>query len=160
MFETIAMKRGALAVLLATTFVGAAEAQSPPTGTRRAAYCTGGLFTLSEGTAKFHLALDDNSSGPSALVLMRIIDPVGNVVRTKSVTLGPGRSATLEHSGTGLFRVQAETFESAININFSDRRNFLSSLELPVTVLDVGGDGVVRLIGPPIWVQCLKVLTQ
>ena len=152
MFKTIAMARGALALLLATTFVGAAEAQTPPPGTSRAAYFTGGLFTLSGDTARFAVTLDDNNSEPILLVLMRIIDQAGNVVQTKGVRLGPGQSATLEHSGWGLYRVQAETFEFSSPINFSDRRTVVASVQF--------GFGLAegfRPIGPPIWIPIVNV---
>ena len=91
MFETIAMKRGALALLLASAVVGAAEAQTPRRTTRRTARCTGALFTLSGGTARFHVALDDNSSEPGIFVLMRFINQAGTVVKTRTATIGPGR---------------------------------------------------------------------
>ena len=152
MFKTIAMKTGTLALLLATTFVGAAEAQTPPAGTTRAVYCTGGLFTLAGSTARFHVALDDDSAEPNVLVLMRIIDQVGKVVQTKGVSLGPGRSATLEQSGSGLYRVQAETFESSSNLHFSDRRIVVGSVELGFGLAEA-----FRPIGPPIWVPCNPV---
>ena len=50
MFTTIAMKRGALALLLASAVVGAAEAQTLPPDASRSGNCTGGLFTLTDGT--------------------------------------------------------------------------------------------------------------
>lgn len=130
MFKTIAMKRVALALLVASTVVGAAEAQLPPAGTRLTGYCTGPLFTLSGGTAKFYVALDDNSSEPSVLVRMRFIDQNGTVVKARTANIGPSGSATLEYRGSGLYRVQAETFESLINLNFSDRRTVVGSVEL------------------------------
>ena len=101
---------------------------SPPPDYSRASYCAGGLFTLPGGTAKFHVALDDDSSQPSVFVLMRFINHNGTVVRARTVTIDPGGSATLEYSGSGVYRMQAETFEPSISL--SNRRSVVASWEL------------------------------
>ena len=148
MFTIIATKRGALALLLASTVVGAAGAQAqtqnPPPDYSRVGYCAGGLFTLG-GTAKFHVALDDDSSQPSVFVLMRFISQNGTVVRAKTATIAPGGSATLEYSGSGLYRMQAERYEPSISL--SNRRSVVTSWELHAF------DGA-RLIPPGPWSPC------
>ena len=153
MFTLIALKRGALAAMLAGTVVGVAGAQtqSPPQNYSRAGYCAGGLFTLPGGVAKFHVALDDDSSQPSVFVLMRFINQQGTVVRAKTVMIAPGGSATLEYSGAGLYRMQAETYEPLISL--SNRRSVVSSGEL------FGADGF-RLIPPGPWRPCEFVNTH
>jgi len=106
---------------------GAQTLQNPPTP-RRTGYCTGGLFTLTAGEVKFRVALDDRKSEPVGRVVMRLIDHEGTVVKTQTVSLGPGQSATLEHQGSGVYRAQAETFESALDL--SDRRTVVGTVEL------------------------------
>jgi len=160
MFTTIAVKRVALVLVLASAVVGAAEAQTIPAGARRAAYCTGGLFTLIEATATFHVALDDDPSEPGFFVVMRFINQNGTVVKSKAVNIGPGASASLEYRGSGLYRVQAETFEFASNIYFSDRRSVVASLERSVDVASPNGTDTFRLIGPGPWVPCVTSKTQ
>lgn len=140
MVWTIAMERGALALLLAGAGAGVAGGQTLGTAptTHRTGYCPGGLFTLTGGTlstptlgtVKFHVALDDRRSGPDGLVLMRLIDHEGTVVKAQTVLLRPGESATLEHAGFGLYRAQAETFESVPNVDLSDRRRVVGTVEL------------------------------
>jgi hypothetical protein len=153
MFTPIAMKTGALALMLASTLAGAASAQTqnPPQNYSRAGYCAGGLFTLPGGSAKFHVALDDDSSQPSVFVLMRFINQSGTVVTVRTATIAPGGSATLEYSGSGLYRMQAETFEPLISL--SDRRSVVASLEL----FALNG---VRLIPPGPWRPCEFVKTH
>jgi hypothetical protein len=157
MFTSIALKRVALVLVLGAAVVAAAEAQTIPPNFRRATYCAGGMFTLTGGIATFHVALDDNPSEPSVFVVLRFIDQKGTVVKATGVSIGPGGSASLQYQGTGLYRVQAETFESAGSAYFSDRRNVVTSLEISV---DVGGpDGTVsaRLIGPGPWAPCVAL---
>jgi hypothetical protein len=160
MFKTIAVKRAALALLLTSAVVGAAEAQTVPPDSRRSGYCTGGLFTLSGGSARFHVALDDDSSEPGIGVVMRFINQAGAVVKAMTVNIGPGGSATLEYRGSGLYRVQAETFESSTNSNSSERRSVVCSQELLVTIMGPGGEDIGRLIGPPVWVPWFRVEAQ
>jgi hypothetical protein len=130
MFRITRMQRGALAVLLVTMLAGVADAQKPTPGTRRTGYCTGGLFTLVGGQVKFHVSLDDRELQPATLVLMRLIDEEGTVVKTQNALLEAGQSATLEHSAAGLFRVQAETFDSTAVTRLSDRRRVVGMVEL------------------------------
>jgi hypothetical protein len=157
MLNSIALKSAALALLLASTIVGAAEAQTLPPDARRSGSCTGGLFTLSEGAARFHVTLDDDSSEPSILVVMRFINQVGTVVKTtRPVAIGPGGSASSELRASGLFRVQADTYESSTNINFSERRTVLCSLESGVPPAPGSAEGF-RPIGPPVWVLWQKL---
>ena len=160
MFNTIAVKSAALALFLTSAVVTAAEAQTIPPDARRSGYCNGGLFTLSEGAARFHIALDDDSSEPGIFVVMRYINQIGTVVKTRTVNIGPGASATLEYRGSGLYRVQAETFESSINNNSSERRSVVCSQELLVSILGPGGEDIGRLIGPPVWVPWFRVEAQ
>jgi hypothetical protein len=154
MFNTIALKRGALALLLASAVVGAADAQTLPPDARRSAYCNGGLFTLTEEAAKFHIALDDDSTEPGIFVLMQFINQSGAVVKSRTANIGPGGSATLEYRGSGLYRVHAEIFESSSNVNFSDRRTLLPSMERTSAAPSTPGSSEgFRPIGPPVWCQ-------
>lgn len=127
-----AIRSGALVLLLASTVVGVAGAQKLPPRSRSTGYCTGGLFTLVGGQVKFHVSLDDHQDAPPALVVMRLIDHEGTVVKSLNVKLEAGRSATLEHSGVGLFRVQAETrYESDAAARIvSARRTVVGMMEL------------------------------
>jgi hypothetical protein len=127
---TITIKRSALALFLAGSIASVTGAQILTTTTKQqpAAYCTGGLFTLTAGVARFHVSLDDLKSGPPGLVRMRLIDYGGTVVKTDDVWLGPGQSATLELSGSGLYRAQAEWFESVTDL--SGRRKVVGTAEL------------------------------
>jgi hypothetical protein len=153
MFTLNSLKIGALSLMLATTVAGAAwaQTQSPPQGYSRVGSCAGGLFTLSGGTAKFHVALDDDSSQPSVFVLMRFINSNGTVVRVRTAMIAPGGSATLDYSGSGLYRMQAERYEPSISL--SDRRSVVTSWEL------FGLDGG-RLIPPGPWSACQFLNTQ
>ena len=114
MFRTLTIQRSALVLLLASAVVAAPQAQTPPPDLTRTTYCTSGPFTLSGGTALFHLALDDDGSEPGGFVVMRVINQNGAVVKSKAVSIGAGASASLEYRGSGLYRVQAETFESPV----------------------------------------------
>ena len=130
MFTIIAIKRGVLALLMTGSIVSVAGAQILTTATKQepAAYCTGGLLTLTAGVVKFHVSLDDLKSGPLGFVRMRLIDYDGTVVKTEDVWLRPGQSATLELSGSGLYRAQAELFESVTDL--SVRRRVVGTAEL------------------------------
>ena len=131
MVRNAAITRGALALLLTSMFGGVAVAQLAPPGTQRTGYCPGGPLTLVRGLVAFHLSLDDIQRAPAGLVLMRIIDRQGIVVASQSVWLQPGESATLVYTGSGLFRAQAETFESLATLTtLSDRRTFVGTFEL------------------------------
>jgi hypothetical protein len=163
----MAMTRGALALLLATTFVGAAEAQTPPPNSRLSCRCTGAPFTLADGIARFHVALDDHSSEPSVFVLMKFINQAGTVVAAGTVTIFPGRSATLElPRGSGVYRVQAEVFESSTNVHFSERRTVVTSVDQQMRAVGqsssgptglLGDDVIFQWIGPGPIVPCDKV---
>jgi hypothetical protein len=160
MFTTAAMKRFALVLLSAGAVAGAAEAQTIPPGSPRSGQCNGGLFTLPGGTASFHVALDDDSSEPGILVLMRIISQNGTVVKSRTASLAPGGSATLEHRGTGLYRMQAETYEYPNSIYLSGRRTVVASSEVIVEVAPQNGTEGGRLIGPVNWIPCRELGVQ
>jgi hypothetical protein len=88
-------------------------------------------LTLVSGQVAFHLSLDDVQRAPAGLVVMRIIDREGIVVASRSAWLQPGHSTTLVHTGRGLFRAQAETFESLSTLStLSDRRAVVGTFEL------------------------------
>ena len=159
MFNTIAVKSGALALLLAGAVAGAADAQTtiptiPRDATQRCK-CAGGLFTLTNGTARFYVSLDDNSSEPDIFVVMRFIDHVGTVVKTQNVSIRPGASAMLEYRGTGFIRAQAEAFDPATSLRFSKWRTVATSLSYREEMLAVGSgpgllgsDVIFKYIGP------------
>lgn len=147
-----ALRCGALTFVIALLFGGVADAQlTTPVapGTRRTGYCTGGLLTLVAGQMKFHVSLDDRERQPSAFVVMRIIDHEGVVVAARSLWLRAGHSATLEFTGVGQFRAQAETFESLLTTVVSDRRRAVGTVELfddfrivlPVQCAEPAGQG-------------------
>jgi hypothetical protein len=147
-----AMRAGAVLVLLASALAGVAEAQRTPKGARRPGFCTGGLFTLTAGQVKFHVSLDDTELEPAALVLMRLLDQDGLVVSSRHVQLQPGQSATLEHTGAGLFRVQAETVDLLpLGTRVSDRRKVVGIVEvfddfrivIPVDCAEPAGQGKI-----------------
>jgi hypothetical protein len=162
MFKTIAIRRGALALLLANTVVGAAWAQTPPPDFNRTGYCTAGLSTLTGSFARFHVALDDDSTEPGIFVVMRFINQAGAVIKSRTANIGPGGSATLEYRGPSvLYRVQAEIFESAHNANPTGRRTVVPSVESEAALFTAAGDGGYRLIGPgPMRVVCNIVQTH
>mgnify|MGYP006285821547 CR=1 FL=1 len=58
----------ALAVLAAPA---AAQEEPPPAPTR---HCTGGPFTLTSGTVRFHVAVDDFPGAATSRVVMRLYD--------------------------------------------------------------------------------------
>ena len=88
----------ALAVLAAPA---AAQEEPPPAPTR---HCTGGPFTLTSGTVRFHVAVDDFPGAATSRVVMRLYDARGGVVAARTVTVAANRTATLEYRGTGLLR--------------------------------------------------------
>jgi hypothetical protein len=136
----VAIKSVALVLLLAGAGVGAAEAQTTiPPDARRTAQCAPGVFTLTGGTAAFHVTLDDYSSKPAVFVVMRFINPQGVVVRSRTVTLGPGGSAMLEYRGSGLYRVRADAFESS-SADSSEETKLLASLYLSYDATPADGD--------------------
>ena len=156
MFTTITAKRAGLALILAATAIGAAGAQRIPPDTRRTGYCTGGLSTLTGSFARFHVALDDDSSEPGIFVVMRFINQAGTVIRSRTANIAPGEAATLEYRGSVvLYRVQAEIFESSDHVNRSNRRTVEASQEAEAALFTAAGDTGFRLIGPgPIKVSC------
>jgi len=129
---------------MTTTVVGAAGAQVAV----RTCTMAGAPFTLTDGAAWFHVALDDDGSQPGVIVLMRFIDQNGTVVRSSKVSIAAGGSATLNYRGTGLYRVQAEIFDVPRNF-WSDRRVVVGSVEVvPNIILSPIAD---RPVGPGPW---------
>jgi len=162
MFRTSMMQKSALVVALAGAVVATPEAQSPPPDFNRTGYCTGGLSTLTGSFARFHVALDDDSSEPGIVVVMRFINQAGTVFKSRTANIGPGGSATLEYRGPSVvYRVQAEIFESSIHTSSSDRRAVVASQESEVAPFTAAGDGGFRLVGPgPMKVRCYGVRRQ
>jgi hypothetical protein len=156
MFRTVMLRSGVLAVVLGGAIVAAAEAQTPPAGYERTGYCTGGLSTLTGSFARFHLALDDDGTEPGMFVVMRFIDQAGNVVKSRTATIGPNASASLEYRGTAsLLRVQAEIYEPSYLVNRSGRRTVLPSEEREAALVAGPADVGFRLIGPgPMKIAC------
>ena len=120
------------------------------------------MSTLTGRFARFHIALDDDSTEPGIFVVMRFIDQAGTVIRSKTANIAAGGSATLEYRGPGgLYRVQAEIFESSGHIDPSDRRTVELSQEAEAALFTAAGDAGFRLIGPgPIKVPCKFFQTQ
>ncbi len=148
MFRTLTIQRSALVVLLAGAVVATSEAQTPPPGFDRTGYCTGGLSSLTGSFARFHIALDDDSTESGIFVVMRFIDDAGTVIRSKTANIAAGGSATLEYRGPSvLYRVQAEVFESRDLINRSSRRTVRLSEE-EASMFTAAADGGFLLIGP------------
>jgi hypothetical protein len=126
-----AFTRGVLACLLTSMLGAVAEAQLVPPGTQRTGYCPGGPLTSTRGLVAFHMSLDDTPRTPAGFVVMRIVDRQGTVVASRGVWLEPGQSASLVYTGAGLFRPQAETFESIATLTtLGERRTFLGTFEL------------------------------
>jgi hypothetical protein len=159
MFRILTIKRSALAVVLAGAVVATSEAQAAPPGFTIAGYCTGGLSTLTGSFARFHIALDDDSSEPGIVVVMRYVNEAGTVIKSKTANIVPGGSATLEYRGSAvLFRAQAEIFESLDLINRSRRRTVVASEEREAALFTAAGDAGFRLIGPgPMRVSCVDL---
>lgn len=140
MLRTIAVKNGALGILLLGAVVGLASAQVVDTYQRQGSLSTG-LFTLAAGEVlNFNVTLDDDSSGPVGKVYMRLIDDRGTVKASKLVSLGPGQSATLPYSVPGRYRAVFELRESTLNL--SDRRAVASTVE----VFDVNDFKINRFV--------------
>jgi hypothetical protein len=117
------------------------------------------LSTLTGRFARFYVTLDDEGSEPGIFVVMRFIDQVGTVVKSRSVNIGPGGSAALEYRGQGsLYRVQADIYEPSGHVTPSRRRTYVASQEQEATLIDAGDIYGYRLIGPgPMKVQCTAV---
>ena len=145
---TIGMKRVALVAVLASAVAGAAEAQTIPPDATRTCKVASGAFTMSADTASFHLTLDDLTSAPATFVVMKFINQSGAVVRSRTTSIDAGASATLEFSGTGLYRVQAEIFDLP-GTSFGNGRAISGSIELRQTV--VNGTDKFRFIPPGPW---------
>jgi hypothetical protein len=107
MLKTRGMKASALGLVLAALAVAAVGAQQP-----EPRFLTLGLLTVGTGEAiLFNISHEDNSQALPAVVQMHLLDPNGAPVRTRTVTLAPGQSATLALRASGRFRPQA------VNIN-------------------------------------------
>ena len=127
MFRNSAIRVGALAMWLTSSLVGVADAQVAPPRGQRTFYCTSGLFTLIAGTLKFNVSLD--APEVPTVVIMRLINHEGVVEKWRQVKLRPGYSATLEFTGAGMFRVQAESFDNQI-ASPGTRRTVVGLVEL------------------------------
>ena len=150
---TAAMKRVALALVLAGAVVGTAEADvTIPKDAARTCKCATGLVKAEQGTSSFHVTLDEYGPG-SVYVAMRFIDAAGTILKSQVVLLRRGASASLDFTGAGLVRVQADVFE--LNPIVRGESAVLSSLSL-------NGIDITRFIGPPWWhpidVDCAKTL--
>lgn len=148
MFRTLMIQRSALVIVLAGAVVATSEAQTPPPGFERAASFAGGLSTLPASFAKFHVALDDDTTEPDIFVVMRIIDQAGTVIRSTTANIAAGRSATLEYRGPSvLYRFQAEIFEPQYLINRTSRRTAMIYEAESSLFTAAAGKGFL-LIGP------------
>lgn len=128
MLSTTGKKAAALGVLLSGIVVGAAGAQVATF--YRVGSTTSGLFTISHGQVmNFHVALDDDDSGPVGKVQMRLFDDTGTVRAKKLVSLEPGQSATLSWPNPGKYRAQYDVLESSTSL-ISPRRQVAGSVEL------------------------------
>src|SRR5262245_14358336 len=159
MFNIIAVKRAAFALLFVGAVAGAADAQaiipSIPRDAPQRCKCAGGLFTLSNGTARFFVSLDDNSLEPDIFVVMRFIDQSGRVAKSQTVSLHPGASAMLERSGPGFYRAQTEAFDPATSLRLTKFRTVATSLAVNQEMLAtgsgpglLGSDIIFKYIGP------------
>lgn len=152
----VATKRAALALLLAGAIAGTAEADvTIPKDATRTCKCATGLVRAEQGTSSFHLTLDEY--GPeSVYVAMRFIDAGGTILKSQVVQVRRGQSATLDFTGAGFVRVQADVFETTPIVRGESA--VLASLSL-------NGVDITRFIGPPWWfpidIECQKtVLTN
>jgi hypothetical protein len=129
MFSTTGKKVAALGLLWSGIVVGVAGAQVAATF-HRVGSTTSGLFTISNGQVmNFHVALDDDDSGPVGKVQMRLIDDTGTVRAKKLVSLEPGQSATLSWPRPGKYRAQYDVLESSTSL-IGPRRRVAGSVEL------------------------------
>ena len=144
---TVAMKRVALALLLASAVAGTAEANvAIPADARRTQKCSTGLVKAEQGTSWFHVTLDEYGPESGVYVAMRFIDAVGNTLRSQTFALRRGVSVSLDYTGAGFVRVQADVFQ--LNPNLRAESAILASLSL-------NGTDITRFIGPPIWYELL-----
>jgi hypothetical protein len=132
MFSTIGTKAGALGLVLCGIVVGVAGAQvATATKFERVGSTTTGLFTIAYGEAmNFHVALDDEDSGPIGKVQMRLYDHTGTVRAKKVVSLAPGQSATLPWDRPGKYRAQYDVLELESATSLSDRREVAGTVEV------------------------------
>ena len=139
---TVATKRVALALLLAGAVAGTAQADvAIPKDARRICKCATGLVKAEQGTSSFHVTLDEY--GPeSVYVAMRFIDAAGIILKSQVVLVRRGESATLNFTGAGSVRVQADVFQ--LNAIVRGESAILASLSL-------NGIDISRFIGPPWW---------
>jgi hypothetical protein len=119
---------GFAALLLSGVVVGVGAEQLVP-GLVPSSFLNSGLFTVNEGEGvSFHASLEDVRTGPSATVLLRLIDETGVVVARRDVVLGPGQSATLRYRRAGRLRAHADIFEPTTATGA--RRIVVGSLEV------------------------------
>jgi hypothetical protein len=109
--------------------------------------CPGSPFTVVGGRMAFHVAVDGRlpPDTPPATVVMRLYDEDGGQpVAIRQLELPIGRTATLKHDGSGLFRAQATVRLPAI---LGVQPQPVASVEL----FDVDGFRAVIpiLCGPP-----------
>ena len=118
-----------VALLVTGIVVGAAGIQAAQLLLLPPSFLNVGLFTLAKGeTAHFNVTLDDDRGGPTANVVMQLIDPRGVIVVRQLATLGPGQSATLKYDVPGTYRAHAQIV-SASGV-LSDRRTLITTLEI------------------------------
>jgi hypothetical protein len=122
MLRTIAVKRGALALLLTSSLSGVAGAQvivtPPPPPSAQTGYCIGGPFTITSGVVLVHFALDGESEAPDVRVRIRLYDEAGNIVATRRVaTLARGTTVTLRYSGSAVVVRPQATVESLADLS-------------------------------------------
>jgi hypothetical protein len=129
MFSNSAIRVGALTMWVTSSLMGVAGAQVAPPRGQRTFYCTSGLFTLVAGTSKFNVSLDAREFDIPTVVVMRLINHEGVVEKWRQVRLRPGASATLEFTGAGMFRVQAESFDNQV-ASPGGRRTVVGLVEL------------------------------
>ena len=160
MFIPVAVKRSALALVLASAVAGAAEAQTAmvPPDARRSYKCSTSLFTIPEGhTASFSVTLDEYGPEQGVYAVMRFLNPLGILMKHRTTTIRPGASVTLDHSVAGQYRLQAELFVPASPTGTLTVRGESSAQ----ASLSLNGTDIARFIGPPIWtlalVPCVNV---
>jgi len=128
----------AVGCLVLGVLAGAAGAQAVPGLQRR--FLNTGLFSVAAGeTARFHVTLDDQRGQPPATVVQQLLDENGVQVASRNIVLTPGRSATLETPGPGVFRANAEVIDSLLQT--TDRRATVGTVEVSDTIT-----GIVRYV--------------